>query len=190
MTHFLKSPLLHKTLVVAISTGALACTPPESVRPVAPNTAGVAAEDEIAAVYSIPATAGDGGTIKIYSEGAYDADDNDRTMVEVTFIVRNRRADELRLDAIRLSAHTDEGRFNGLPPSERRGPERMPADSLSEVDVYFALPDDVSPQDVDRFDVDWSLSSPDVMLEKTTTFREENHREVLRWRYETTPPQP
>ena len=174
----------HHIIVLGMAF-ASACAAAEPVEPVTPNDVATerTADDDLAAVYPIPSGMGE---VRVRSDGADESSDG--TIVHAALKVDNHSDRPLALSNVKLFVKTDEGLVSGAEPAAR-GPHVFPPHSRHEVELSFALPARVSPQDVDAFDLHWALSSAEVKLDRVTSFVEDDDNKGT-WRSHDTTIQP
>jgi hypothetical protein len=120
-------------------------------------------EGYTAAEYAIDGRRGELGDAKVFTRGAFRArvDGRERTLVHVGFLIENNARYPIRLRPERLrldSATVDEYVLQNVEPTRIEGPAVVRPGDEREINVYFALPPGVDPQNVDAFRVSWALA--------------------------------
>jgi len=133
-----------------------------------------------AAEYDVDSTLGEFSDAKVWSRGAYSQEiaGEKRTVVHVGFEIENHMNQPIQFDArgVRLdSLNTDDKAVapGELAPGWVQGNPTLGAQDSQRLDVYFVLPTDVSPGDVDGFRVRWALNGALQHYSQKTPFLKE-----------------
>lgn len=161
--------------VAAIAVAASACaTAPESFTP-AESATGISPEGFTAADYEMIVDGQRLGDVQVWSNGAYRADVNGRrrTVLHVGFQV------ESYVDVpIEISPRQAELRVQVNGTIVRReadfieGPRTVAPNSDQTLSMYFVLPRDINPQDVDAFRISWNAKAKGLTYAQRTPFIE------------------
>jgi hypothetical protein len=132
-----------------------------------------------AAEYDVDSTLGEFSDAKVWSRGAYSQEiaGEKRTVVHVGFEIENHMNQPIQFDAhgVRLeSLATDNKEAPGeIAPGWVQGDSTLGAQDSKRLDVYFVLPTNVSPSDVDGFRVRWALNGAFQHYAQRTPFLKE-----------------
>ena len=159
-------------LVLAGCAGSQQFTPADRVTSLSP--AGYPAAE-----YDVDSTLGEFSDAKVWSRGAYKQEiaGEKRTVVHVGFEIENHMNQPIQFDAqgVRLdSLATDDKMAPGeLSPGWVQGNPTLGAQESQRLDVYFVLPTNLTPGDVDGFRVRWALNGALQHYSQKTPFLKE-----------------
>lgn len=153
-----------------------ACAQTESFTPTEKATA-VSPRGYSAADYDLSTKTADLGEVKVWSNGARRMKFRGRkhTFIHVAFDIENETDQPLTLvtDQLYLDSTTlDDTILEDVEPTIIDGPESIPPREAMQVDVYFAMPRGVDPDDIDAFRVRWVLSDDKQTYAQFTPFIE------------------
>ena len=133
-----------------------------------------------AAEYDVNSVMGEFSDAKVWSRGAYRQEiaGEKRTVVHVGFEIENHLNQPIQFDAhgVRLDSLTIDKKTataGELAPGWVQGTSTLGAQDSQRLDVYFILPPDLSPGDVDGFRVRWALNGPLQHYAQKTPFLKE-----------------
>jgi hypothetical protein len=160
------------------SAGCTRATSREAVHPTENATA--TEHGELASEYHLRTNAGDIGTAKVWSHGAYRADvgGTDQTVIRVGFEIENTSSQPIVFDPqmTRLaSVEIDKRELTDIPVSMGQGRYIINPHSEGEVDAYFILPTGVMPQQVDSFNLMWAVNSGGQTFSEFTNFNQDEY---------------
>lgn len=156
-------------LALSVGTGCVssrAFVPGERVTALSPHG------NHLAAEYAVSDASHAVAEVKVWSRGA--VRDGDGTTIRVGFQVDNMGAAAVRLEPDQLyldDVELEEGELGRIRPSSTDGDTLVPPGEEREVEVTFALPDDVWPGDVLNYRVVWRLRNGGSYLQKTPFLR-------------------
>jgi hypothetical protein len=159
-------------LVLASCAGSQQFTPGDRVTSLSPG-------GYPAAEYDVDSTLGEFSDAKVWSRGAYKQEilGEKRTVVHVGFEIENHMNQPIQFDAhgVRLdSLATDDKAAPGeLAPGWVQGNPTLGAQESQRLDVYFVLPTNLTPGDVDGFRVRWALNGALQHYSQKTPFLKE-----------------
>lgn len=175
-------------IVIGAALVTVACGARQEFTPAEKATAR-SPEGYSAAEYQIGDKEGVLAMVKVWSNGAYRRTirGEQRTVIHVGFAIENFsdealsvNTEDLRLDLGVL----DKRVFDNLKPTLASGMMVVAGGLQQRFDVYFALPRDVSPRQVNAFQIKWKLGNDKIHYAQETPFLE---NEVERYAYYYTP---
>ena len=100
---------------------------------------------------------------------------NPSRRVEIVFEVVNNSNDTVRLDEnrTRLTLRADPPSAKPLAPERPEAPEKFVPQSDTEMELFFDLPEQVDPKDVEGFELHWTLVSAKGTYSQSTPFHRE-----------------
>ncbi len=156
------------TLLVAGCATTQDFVPTERATAVSPEGKTAAAE------YEVESRSGaEIGEIKVWTEGAYEAevDGRERTVVQIVFEVENQQDAPLTLSQVQLDGvEVDGARLDAVQPTRIEGPTTIAPGADARVRAYFTLPTAKRPNDVERFEVTWTVQKGDTTYRQRTPF--------------------
>jgi hypothetical protein len=163
--------------VVSLLAGltAASCATTESFTPAERATA-ISPEGYAAADYEMTAEGERLGDAIVWSDGAYRSKGyGDRTVVHVGFKIENEGEEPIELDtsAVEIRAETDDRVIRKQEPDVVEGSRTISPGGEGTVHLYFVMPSDVSPQDLDSFRVNWSADAGGLVYHQRTPFLEQ-----------------
>lgn len=168
---------MHRVILWSALVVALGCaSQPEYFRPTE-RAVGTAPTGEPESVYDVVVAGTRYGEVKVWSAGAYRGavEGRERTLVHVAIDVENASDVALRLDprAIRLEAiKLNDVVLPDAPMVSTAGSMQIPPKSAGGFEAYFELPEGTDPQNVDAFQVRWSLAADGELYSQITPFTE------------------
>lgn len=114
---------------------------------------------------------------KLWSRGAYRGvvRGREKTVVHVGLEIENETGRPITVDPRSLQLDpitTDRWVLRGLQPIATAGRTRVPPGRTQVIHVYYALPPDISPLEIDAFRVRWALRAGRVTYRHATPFAE------------------
>ena len=136
-------------------------------------------DGDLVAEYDLQAGEEGIGEVKVWSHGAYQADVGGvkKTVIRVGFEIQNTGSESLVFDPLSTkiaSIKINDTELQNLPVSNTQGSYAIAPKSVGEVDAYFVLPPGVEPQNVDKFDLLWTVNSGGQPYSEFTAFVEDN----------------
>lgn len=125
------------------------------------------------AIYDLQAVSGRFGEAKVWSRGAYIAENTGATLLHVGFDLENSGATPITLDpaSVRLeSVQTANEVLRDIPVSEPATSVTVAADSAGRAELIFSLPAGFSPVDILAFRVAWSVRANGEVFSEFTPF--------------------
>jgi hypothetical protein len=139
----------------------------------------VTRKGQVAAEYEVMAHGRIAGETKVWSRGAFEQEeapnDKEQTYIHVAFMLESTDNAPLvlELDKVALeSVAAGDRRFTVSAPTYVKGQSVSPGGGETQVDLYFPMPPDVKPQQLDAFRVRWSVVSDGERYEQRTPFVE------------------
>lgn len=127
-----------------------------------------------AAEYEVQDAEGSIGDVKIWSKGTLRKNlrGSKETFVHVAFSIDNQTRHPMRLERQKLSlkAASDDGPLGPLAPTLGKIAEPVRAGKQRSIEAWFALPDDVRPDDVRAFRVSWTVDAGQATYSQRTPF--------------------
>lgn len=130
---------------------------------------------DLSAEYEIGEPSAPLAEVKVWTSGAYreSVDGVDVTVIEVVFELENHGALPIDLQGVVLdSARARGAHFDDLPPFRVEGEHMVAPSAETTMRAYFALPDRYDPEDIERFEVGWSLRHDGGTYTQSTPFRQ------------------
>jgi hypothetical protein len=145
-------------------------------------------EGYTAAEYEISGRNGELGEARVWSRGAriMDVDGARRTVVHVGFALENTSDEPIELDLDQLaldSARLDHAVVRDIHAARVDGNATIQPGQMGEINAYFPLPRDVSPQQVDAFRVKWRVGDSEITYNQQTPFVESPDERVYAYYY-------
>jgi hypothetical protein len=115
------------------------------------------------------------GDAVVWSNGARRSDDDgDRTMLHVGFRVENDTDVPIEIDPddIEIRAKADGKVIRKRAADRIDGSLAIAPDQEGTIDLFFAMPPGVDPQDLDSFRVNWTARADDLVYVQRTPFLE------------------
>ena len=112
------------------------------------------------------------GRVRVWSAGVTHAGEDD-LLVDVHLRIRNDSDAEMQLDvrATELQLIADDGSVEVVSlPTYLTGTTRIAAHASGQVGLRYALPDDLSAEEVQGFDLDWTVKTADGPFSEVTSF--------------------
>jgi hypothetical protein len=125
------------------------------------------------AIYDLQAVSGRFGEAKIWSRGAYIAENTGETLVHVGFDLENSGATPITLDpaSVRLeSVQIDDEVLRDIPVSVPTNIITIGPDSAGRAELVFSLPTGFSPADIRAFRVAWTVRANGEVFSEFTPF--------------------
>jgi len=113
------------------------------------------------------------GTAKVYSEGGYTKPaEGSQPVIDVRLRIRNLSDAPIRLDLAKsdLDADTDSGSLVVEQPARTIGLEPVPPGGVGRIALFYPLPGELKPGNVNSFDFNWALDTGKGMYANTTSF--------------------
>ena len=130
------------------------------------------------AIYALTGASGVFGEAKVWSHGAYEAED-ERSVVHVGLEIHNTgavpvelRPGELRLDVL----DEDGGPLRGLSPQDGGAARTVAPGAIEDMSFLFELPPGVEPRDAVALRLHWRVHAGDQLYAQRTPFVEEIER--------------
>lgn len=139
----------------------------------AEKATGLSPEGLAAAEYDLWGQGGNLGEARVWSSGAYEGavDGAQATVIEVVVEIENNGATPMMLGPIQLRSMRASGEsFDHLRPVRVEGDAVIPARDEGRVRAYFALPERYDPEDIARFEVEWSVRQDQRVFSQRTEF--------------------
>lgn len=131
-----------------------------------------------AALYQIAGLDGILGTAKVWSMGTSRRliQGQERAVVQVAFEIQNHSNQPLTMNLDELSADLgvmDRRIIEDVQPAMATGSFTIEAKQTRRIDIFFPLPMDINPQQVDAFQVKWKLHDTRLTYSQKTPFIED-----------------
>jgi hypothetical protein len=162
-------------LVAMLALTAVACAGRRESFAAAENQSLRSTDGYVAARYDALVAGDVIGDVKVWSSGAFADERSGRTLVHVAFDLEN-NVDvpyELPPHEVVIEGATTDGVMRG--PAElyyQDGDGRVPAGREARLDLWFAMPRGVEPQDLDAFQVRWAVHTTEGRYAQRTPFTE------------------
>lgn len=162
-------------VAVAISTYCLVGCTTRNVESFTPleRVEGQTFEGYTEAVYDLAGTAGRFGEAKVWTKGAFIPTNDDQTVIHIGLDIENGGQEPIVVNPseIRLeSVQTDKGVLQNVPVSIPTRATAVRANSTGRVELYFELPAQIDPSDIDAFRVAWRVQSDGQEFTEFTPF--------------------
>lgn len=151
-----------------------ACATPERFTPAERATA-ISPQGYTAADYEMVVDGERIGDAVVWSNGARRThSDGDRTMIHVGFRVENDTDVPIEIDPddVEIRAKTDGRTIRKREADRIEGSQVIDPEREETIDLYFAMPPGVDPQDLDSFRVNWTARAGDLAYTQRTPFLE------------------
>jgi hypothetical protein len=172
-TKRVRLPLLAAVVVVLVAS----CAPRRALFEPAEAATALSPEGYVAAHYTLFTDVGRLGEAKVWSQGAYPAEmaGEQRTVLHVGFEIENYSRVPIRLepeDVYLDSATINRSHIRNIPVASAVGLRSVRPETVGHIDLYFVLPRNVQPANVNAFRVRWTIRNGGVTYSQRTPFLE------------------
>jgi hypothetical protein len=128
-----------------------------------------------AAEYEIAGPDGRTAEVKVWSSGAYEGEVDGRevTVVEVVLEIENDGPAPVELTEVKIdSAEASGTSFEDVAPYRIEGEPRVAPGGERRLRAFFSLPERYDPEDIEQFEIEWSLAHGGGTYTQRTPFQQ------------------
>jgi hypothetical protein len=151
--------------------GLMSCALPENFVP-AERSTGLSPDGHLAADYDVAVDGQRLGDVSVWTDGAESLYRDDRTVLHVTFQVDN--VSEIPIEIVPNAVQLRAGDRIVRPRRAELvyGERIVPPGEIGLMVLRFTMPEDVDPQDLDAFEIDWEARAGELVYAQRTPFLE------------------